>query len=221
MNIQMKGKTAEVLLYEDIGGWFGITAVSFAKEIDGLKDVSEINLRINSNGGNVFDGVTIYNYLNSHPAKVIVHVDGLAASIASIIAMAGDEVRMADNAWMMIHDPWIVTGGAASDLRKTADLMDGIRESLLDTYMKRATTGRDAISDMMTEETWLNATDAMEHGLADSVTDDMQIAASVHKEWFKHPPEQIVKNSAPKTPIHAYVKQVLAKQSQTLRRFQI
>ena len=218
----MKGKTAEVLLYEDIGGWFGITADSFIKEIKSLKDVSEINLRINSNGGNVFDGVAIYNYLKSHQAKITVDVDGLAASIASIIAMAGDEIRMADNAWLMIHDPWIVTGGTADELRKTADTMEGIRGSLLDTYMKRATTDRDTVSDMMTEETWLNAADAVEHGLADSVTDELRVAASVHKDWFKHPPEQLGEQKPePVKPQHLHVKEISARMGHTMRSMKI
>lgn len=221
MNIQMKGTTAEVLLYEDIGGWFGITADMFIREIKSLKDVSTINLRINSNGGNVFDGVAIYNYLKSHKARVEVDVDGLAASIASIIAMAGDEVRMADNAFMMIHDPWIVTGGTAGDLRKTADTMDGIRESLLDTYMHKSKESRDVISGMMTAETWLNSSDAIKYGLADSVTGEMKIAACVHRDWFKNAPAGIVAEDKAEKPKHAHVRQILANQQQTLRRFKL
>lgn len=239
MNIQMRGKTAEVLLYEDIGGWFGITADSFIKEIKQLKDISTINLRINSNGGNVFDGLSIYNYLKAHKARVEVDVDGLAASIASIIAMAGDEVRMADNAWMMIHDPWIVTGGTSDELRKTADTMDGIRTSLLETYMKRATVSEDEISSMMREETWLNASDAASIGLADRVTEELAIAAHVHKGWFKRPPESLeeeaviaipeskiteIESKTFEKPISVksqHVKKISAQMSQTLRRFKI
>lgn len=192
MKIQMRNKTAEVLLYEDIGGWFGVTADMFVKEIKQLKDVSTINLRINSNGGNVFDGVAIYNYLKSHQARVEVDIDGIAASIASIIAMAGDEVRMAENAWMMVHDPWIVTGGTAGELRKTADTMDGIRDTLLDTYMMRATVTRDDMSSLMAEETWLNAEDAEGIGLANAITREMAVAAHVHRDWFRHPPQALV-----------------------------
>lgn len=222
MNIQMKGTTAEVLLYEDIGGWFGISADQFIREVKSLKDVSNINLRINSNGGNVFDGVAIYNYLKSHKARVEVDVDGIAASIASVIAMAGDEVRIADNAWMMIHDPWMTTGGTSADLRKAADVMDGVRDTLLDTYMVRATASRDDVSKMMAEETWLNAAGAVQVGLADSATESLDIAASVHKGWFKHPPEVLAKAPEPKDPPKLdRVKEILARQSQTLRRLKI
>lgn len=196
MNIQMRGKTAEVLLYEDIGGFFGITADMFIKEIKQLKDVSTINLRINSNGGNVFDGLAIYNYLKSSQSRVEVDIDGVAASIASIIAMAGDEIRMAENGWMMIHDPWIVTGGTSDELRKTADTMDGIRQSLLDTYVSRTGGDVNQISAMMKEETWLNASDAAEFGFTDQTVEGMAIAASVHKDWFKNIPEPLAKDKS-------------------------
>lgn len=222
MQINMKNESAEILLYEDIGGWFGITADMFVKEIKSLGKISNINLRINSNGGNVFDGLAIHNYLKSHEARVTVDVDGLAASIASIIAMAGDEVRMADNAWMMIHDPWIVTGGTADELRQTADTMDGVRETLLDTYANKA-GNRDEISDMMREETWLNAQAAEELGLIDSVTGSMKIAASVHKEWFKHAPEELmskVKIEVEK-PNREKAQEYIAKLNMTLRRFKL
>lgn len=214
MNIQMKGKTAEVLLYEDIGGYFGITADSFIREIKNLKDVSTINLRINSNGGNVFDGLAIYNYLKSHSARIEVDIDGLAASIASIIAMAGDEVRIADNAWMMIHDPWIVVGGTADELRNTADTMDGIRESLLDTYMVRATADKKVLSDMMTAETWLNASDAVKYGLATATTAGMKVAASVRKEWFKNAPQALLDH----IPQHKEIKHIQAQMDHTIRK---
>lgn len=215
MKIQMKNKTAEVLLYEDIGGWFGVTADMFAREIKALGDVSTINLRINSNGGNVFDGVAIYNYLKSHKARVEVDIDGLAASIASIIAMAGDEIRIGDNAWMMIHDPWIVTGGTAGDLREVADMMDGIRETLLDTYMKRTTAKREEISKMMAAETWMNASDALKYGLVDKTTESLQVAASVKQEWFKHIPQALMQRAQEPD---RRVQEILARQANALRR---
>lgn len=195
MNIQMRGKTAEVLLYEDIGGFFGITADMFIKEIKQL-DASTINLRINSNGGNVFDGIAIYNYLKSAKQRVEVDIDGVAASIASIIAMSGDEIRMAENGWMMIHDPWIVTGGTSEELRKTADTMDGIRQSLLDTYVSRTGGDAEQISNMMREETWLNAKDAAELGFVDQTVESMAVAAHVHKDWFKNIPEPLAKDKS-------------------------
>lgn len=200
MEIKAKNKIAEILLYEDIGGYFGISASEFVREVKALKNIETINLRINSNGGNVFDGITIYNYLKSHQARIEVDIDGLAASIASIIAMAGDERRIADNAWLMIHDPWVMTVGNAKELRETADKMDGIRDSLLDTYMKVSTLESDKVSKMMEEETWINANDALDWGFVTSLTGEQSIAASVRKDWFKHIPDSLkahpAKNSA-------------------------
>ena len=212
MKIQAKGKSAEILLYEDIGGRFGITADMFIKEVKALGVVDNIDLRINSNGGNVFDGIAIYNYLQAHKATITVHVDGLAASIASIIAMAGDTISMADNGWLMIHDPWVMTTGTANDLRAAADTMDGIRGSLLDTYMKRASASREDVSAMMTAETWLNATDAKKHGLIDNVSGAMKVAASVKFDWFKNAPAPLIEAR------EQYGKQIIARMEQSVLR---
>lgn len=187
-----KGKRAEILLYEDIGGWFGISAADFVRDVKAAGDITEIDLRLNSNGGSVFEGIAIYNYLRSHKARVNVHIDGLAASIASIIAMAGDTINMADNAWMMIHDPWIMTAGNAGELRTIADKLDGFRDSLLDTYMLRASSSRDDVSAMMADETWLNAADAKKHGLVDDITEALQVAASVRADWFRNTPKALI-----------------------------
>jgi len=226
MQINMKNNSAEIFLYEDIGGFFGITADSFVKEVKSMGKINDITLRINSNGGNVFDGLAIHNYLKSHEARVVVEVDGLAASIASIIAMAGDDIRMAGNAWMMIHDPWIVTGGTAEELRTTADTMDGVRDTLLNTYVARSGADKSVISDMMRKETWLNASEAREYGLADNVGEHLAIAASVHKEWFPNAPEELqnaveVEAEEESAPDLDYVKGVLAKQNAVLRRYKL
>ena len=157
MQFNAKNQKAEILIYEDIGDyWSGVTAKGFNDELKALGDISEINVRLNSGGGNVFDGIAIYNTLKNHKAKVNIHIDGLAASIASIVAMAGDTISMAKNGFMMIHDPWIMTAGTAQDLRKTADTIDGVREQLLDTYIRRTGGDREQISDMMSAETWMN-----------------------------------------------------------------
>lgn len=195
MKIQAKNKSIEVLLYEDIGGFWGIDSKTFVTQLKkAITDnkPNDINLRIDSNGGSVFDGVAIHNYLRSTTQRVNVYVDGLAASIASIIAMAGDTIHMADNAWMMIHDPWGMAIGTSEEMRTVADTMDGIRDTLLDTYMKRAKYKREKVSQMMSDETWLNAEDALDAGLVDEITGEMKVAAAVNPKWFKHPPQQLV-----------------------------
>ena len=193
MKIINKGnKKAEVLIYEDIGdGWMGgLSAKRFADDLNALGKLSEINVRINSPGGSVFDGVAIYNTLRKNGAQIIVDIDGLAASIASVIAMAGDVVNMADNALLMIHDPWGVFAGNADDLRQQADLLDTVQGTLVDTYMKRATASREDIQQMMHDETWMTAEEALGHGLIDSVTDEVKMAAhfDLARYKFKHVP---------------------------------
>lgn len=218
MNINMRGETAEILLYENIGGMFGVTADMFIREVKSLTNATTINLRLNSDGGNVFDGLSIYNYLKSQPKRVVVDIDGVAASIASIVALAGDEINIAENAWMMIHDPWLVTRGTSEDLRKTAETMDGIRDTLLDTYMKRSKVDREEVSSMMAEETWLNADRALELGFVDYVTESLSIAACVNPEFFQNIPEELkARAEEPKVPKNTKIELFKAKREQVLR----
>ena len=172
-------KTGEIWLYDTVGeGFFGgMSAKQFADELKGLGAVDTINLRINSPGGNVFDGVAIYNQLQRHPAQIVVDVDGLAASIASVIAMAGDEIRIAENAMMMIHNPEGFSMGDAGEMRKTADLLDHIKGTIVDTYGRRTKADVGDISKWMADETWFSAGDAVANGFADSTTAEQPIAA--------------------------------------------
>src|ERR1043165_3959314 len=128
----------ELLLYGDIGDvWMGITPSDVAEQLRLAGEVSQIDVHINSRGGDVFDGVTIYNLLASHGATVNVIVDGLAASAASYIAMVGDTVTMGEGAMLMIHNPYRFALGNANELRKTADMLDKVCASMLPAYMKR------------------------------------------------------------------------------------
>lgn len=195
IQIQNKGnKSAEILIYDVIGeGWFGgISAKQFAKDLKALGELDTINVRINSEGGSVFDGITIYNTLASHKATVTVDIDGLAASIASIIAMAGDTVRMANNALFMIHDPWTYAMGSAGDLREQADLLDKVRDQLVTTYVTRSSIDEDTVSNLMSEETWMSSDEALEYGLIDEVTEELKVAACIHRDRFKNAPETLV-----------------------------
>ena len=191
-----KKGTTQIEIYDEIGAW-GVTAANFMNELKAI-EAEEINLRLNSEGGAVFDGIPIYNALKRHSARVVVDVDGLAASIASVIAMAGDEIRMAGNAFMMIHDPWIYAMGTADELRKTADTMDSVRDKLLDAYDGREGTDREEISDFMTQETWMTAEEALDAGLIDTITDELQIAAKVHPERYRHVPEEVLNKGTPR-----------------------
>lgn len=192
----LKGKSAEILIYENIGeSWYGgLSAKRFADDVKALGKLDELTVRINSDGGNVFDGIAIYNTLVKTGAKIIVEIDGIAASIASIIAMAGDEIRIADNAYIMIHDPWVFIGGTAAELRDTANTMDKVRETLLQTYLRQAGEDkRDQISDMMTSETWLTATEATDIGLATRITGKVDMAAfsGCDFKYYKNVPDSL------------------------------
>lgn len=161
---------AEIEIYDPIGqDWFGngVTAKKFRDDLKALGNISEIVLRINSPGGEVFDGFAIYNALKEHAARIVVHIDGLAASIASVIAMAGDEIIMGEGAMMMIHDPWTIALGDADDMRKVAEMLDKVGEGLIDAYVTRTKQSRAVVDEWMKAETWFTADEAIEHGFAD------------------------------------------------------
>jgi ATP-dependent Clp endopeptidase proteolytic subunit ClpP len=164
------GGAVEMLLYDEIG-MFGISAKAFAATLKSV-DADTIHLRVNSPGGDVFDGIAIYNALRQHPAKVVTHIDGLAASISSVIALAGDEVTIAPNAFFMIHNPWGVTVGDAEIHRKMADTLDKIAHgSIISTYQARTGLGVETIETWMDDETWFSAEQAAEAGFVDAVED--------------------------------------------------
>ena len=166
--IRAKDDAVEMLIYDEISFW-GITAKQVADEL-GQIEADTIHLRINSPGGDVFDGVAIHNALRAHPAQIITHIDGLAASIASVIALAGDEIRMAPNAFFMIHNPWGITIGDANIHRKMADRLDKVAEgAIASTYVAKTGEALETVETWMDEETWFNAHEAQEAGFVDVV----------------------------------------------------
>lgn len=184
-----KEKSADIWIYEDIGdGWFGgFSAKDFVESLKKLGEVDILNVFINSPGGDVFDGVAIYNILKRNKAKVIIEIDALAASIASVIAMAGNEIRMAENAMMMIHNPWGFVMGDSRDVRKFADELDKIRDSSIVTaYVKQSGMEEDELIKMMDEETWMSAEEAKEYGLIDEITAEKKMAACINPEKYKN-----------------------------------
>ena len=166
---------ADILIYDEISPW-GITALDVRKELDKI-DAPEVSVHINSPGGDIFDGITIHNDLRSHSAKVNVKITGLAASAASIIAMAGDTIEMADNAFMMIHNAWALAVGDRNDFADMSETLRRIDASLAHTYSTRTGTDQDEIADMMDAETWLSADDAINKGFADSKIGEEEVSA--------------------------------------------
>lgn len=191
--LALANKKAEILIHEQIGAdWFGdgLTSKQFAQQLRDLGEVSDITVRINSPGGAVSDGVAIYNMLRSHGANIKVVVEGLAASIASIIAMAGDEITMGEGAMMMVHSPWTFAMGSAEDMRDTADILDKFEGTLVDIYASRTGMAKDEIHQLLKAETWMNGEDAVKLGFAHIALDggDKEAAAllqSDHRAKFQ------------------------------------
>nr|WP_240765250.1 ClpP-like prohead protease/major capsid protein fusion protein [Escherichia coli] len=184
---------ANIYIYDEIGFW-GITAKQFVCDLNDLGDITHINLHINSPGGDVFEGIAIFNALKNHGAAITVYVDGVAASMASMIAMAGDTVIMPENAFMMIHKPWGISGGDAEDMRSYADLLDKVESVLLPAYAQKTGKTTDEIAAMLADETWMSGAECLAHGFADQVTPAVKAMACIQSkrtEEFKKMPESI------------------------------
>ncbi len=165
----------EMSIYDDIG-FFGVTADAVRRQLDAIT-APRILLRLNSPGGDAWDGIAIHNDFKAHPATVEVKVTGLAASAASIIAMAGDRIEIADNAFMMIHNAWTIALGDRHDMIETAALLEQVDAALARTYARR--TGRDQadVQEMMDAETWMAGPEAVALGFADATGDEAATAA--------------------------------------------
>ena len=162
--------------YDFVDGEFKRSETSaeyFKDELESRKDITQINLYINSYGGSVFEWTAIYNQLKRHPAHKTVYIDGFACSIASVIAMAGDEIIMPKNTMMMIHNMWMCAVGNASELRKAADDLDAINAAGRQAYLDKAGNKLEepTLIEMMDKETWLTAEQCLEYGLADRIAD--------------------------------------------------
>lgn len=167
LRAESSGSEATIYLHGIIGGWWGdIDETMFAQAMAGM-DVETIHLRVNSPGGDVFAARTMMTTIAQHNAKVIAHVDGLAASAASGICMACDEVEMSTGAQMMIHEGWTLTIGNKREHRKTGDLLESIDAALVDDYARRTGLAADELVAMLEEETWFTADEAVEKGFAD------------------------------------------------------
>jgi ATP-dependent Clp protease protease subunit len=193
-----KGEDAEIYLYGDIGdSWFGdgITATKFAEDLKALGKVANITVRINSYGGDVFQGLTMYRLLVDHPAKIDVHIDGIAASIASVIAMAGDAVHIAEAGFLMIHNAWGIAAGDATEMRRMADLLEQSSSSIRDVYAGRTGNTDAAIKAWMDAETWFDSQAAVDNNFATDVVENLKVAAkfdpSKHR-GLKHAPAALL-----------------------------
>ena len=189
-------KQLEVDLYDDIGGIAllggGVTAGSVRAALKGQGE-KDVLCRIHSAGGIVTEGLAIYNLFKQHRGKVVCRVDSLAGSIASVIAMAGDELEMAEHSYLMIHNPFGMVQGGASELRSQANLLESMREQMVDIYCAKSGRARDEIGKLMDEETWMTAREALAFGFANRVITDSgaKLAAHVDLSKFAKTPESM------------------------------
>jgi ATP-dependent protease ClpP protease subunit len=196
MRLHLKGeRKAEILIYEDIGESFfgGVTAKSFARELSALGELDEINVRISSVGGSSWDAMAIYNMLVRNPATVSVDIDGIAASAASLVAMAADpgKLRMAANADFMIHRAWAGEMGDRDAMERMAGRLEDLDAKQLDIFAKRATIDHAQLSALLDAETWFTAEEAKAIGLIDEITGALKIAAKFGENKFKQAPARV------------------------------
>lgn len=185
-NIQrnaISNTTADVYVYDEIGIW-GITAKEFATELNALTAVETIHLHVNSPGGSVVEVLAMMQALKQHPGKVIAYVDGLAASSASRLILAADEILIAENAFVMIHNVWSMVMGNAAEIRKEADVLDKFDAGLVNDYAKRTGKEPAEIEALMAADTWFTAAEAVEFGLADATIAEQKAAACVSENFF-------------------------------------
>ena len=194
LKVSMRTEThAEIYIYAMIGQDYwkdgsAISAKQFSDEMNKLPStVKDITLRINSPGGDVFDGITIFNRLKQHKAKKKVYIDGLAASISSIIALAGDEILMGDGALYMVHLPWAFMCGGINSVQadKLSDDLRVVEEQMIGIYARKSGLTRQEVRSMLEKETWMGYDDAKKYGFVDGESEDtVAIAASALKQPF-------------------------------------
>jgi ATP-dependent Clp endopeptidase proteolytic subunit ClpP len=199
-----KPKAAEISIHDEIGLW-GVSASAFMRDLRGMGELDEIHLSIHSPGGDVLDGWAIYNSLKNSKAKITARVEGLAASMASVILMAADTVEIPENAYVMIHNPWGLAIGDADEMRDTADLLDKLGNGLVNAYTSRTGNSEKEIREMMDAETWMDGKEAVERGFADKLLDGVALSArAFDNRKFKMTPQSLTQNSD-STPIVATV----------------
>lgn len=193
MKASADNKSADVFIYGEITkyAWeeYGeVSSITFKNELDALGEgIETINLYINSPGGSVFETMAIIAMLQRHPAEIISHIDALAASCASVLPMISKRIIMYNNSMMMIHNAWTYAWGNANELRKAADDIERINQSMIQFYLDRAGDKLDAdtLKQLLDAETWLTAEEAMNYGLCDEIISANNAAACIDEKWSK------------------------------------
>jgi len=192
INAKQTDKFVDVYLYDEVGS-YGVSAKDFVEDIKLLKG-KDIYLHVNCVGGEVFDGMAIYNTLKKYKGKVVAYVEGIAASMGSVIPLAADEIIMSENSLYMIHNAWGGAMGEAKDMRKTATLLDKLSSEIANIYSKKTNLPLSQIEEMMDEETWFNSEEALQYGFIDRVSDAVMVAAKYDISKFKNKTQKEIIN---------------------------
>lgn len=192
INAKQTDKFVDVYLYDEVGS-YGVSAKDFVEDIKLLKG-KDIYLHINCVGGEVFDGMAIYNTLKKYKGKVVAYVEGIAASMGSVIPLAADEIIMSENSLYMIHNAWGGAMGEAKDMRKTATLLDKLSSEIANIYSKKTNLPLSQIEEMMDEETWFNSEEALQYGFIDRISDAVMVAAKYDITKFKNKTQKEIVN---------------------------
>lgn len=180
LRAETHGDAAHIYLYDVIDAWFGVSAQMM---VDALKSASgkTVHLHINSPGGDVFESVAMATAIAAHDGDVIAHIDGVAASAATRVALAAKEVRIADSGLMMIHNSWTIAWGNSEEIRKTADLLDKVDTGIVADYTRKTGASEQQVRDWMAAETWFTAQEALDNKFVDAIDATTQGAAN--KAW--------------------------------------
>lgn len=204
---------AEIFLYDPIGGWDGILAKDFVRDLAALRDVDKITLRINSPGGDVFEARAIVAAIKEHPAQITARVDGLAASAASYIALAASRVDMVAGSFLMIHNAWSIAIGDKHDMTAMADLLAKVDQTIVEDYQARTGQTAEQLQTWMDAETWFTPAEAVEHKFADAIIEGKAASAAWDLVVFDNVPAAL-QSPAPDT-------QASAVHAQRLRHVQL
>lgn len=187
-------KTGEICIYSDIGSemWGGVSSKMFKKELDALDGVQKLEVRINSGGGDAFEGLAMHNMIRQFKCdSKIAYVDALCASAATVVALGAQTISMADESWFMIHRSATFAFGNANDIAHTLELLQKVDQQLIRIYDTKTSLGTKKIEAMLDDETWMTAQEAVDYGFVDEITApaETRIAASLSRKWFKNPPQ--------------------------------
>ncbi|HUV08065.1 MAG TPA: head maturation protease, ClpP-related [Spirochaetia bacterium] len=192
--METEDEVGEISIFDQIGGWFGVSVDEFKKDFDAIKKKKQVKLLLSSPGGDVSDGMAIYNLLSGIREKLSIEVMGVAASIASIVALSGKELVMGEGSYLMIHDPWSWTIGDAKEMRRIAGVLDKMGGQLANIYARNSNLSLEEVVGKMGEETWFTAEEAVEAGFADSVVEYGEVAAlafDMDKFHYNNIPDRI------------------------------